>query len=145
MSLNAKQKTIFLECCRANLPQDLLQEINTVTVLKKTYEVDKIKKYDVIHAPLPCNPKAGRHFHIVIKVTKEYVYTLSITSDEQAFTFFKYHHDRVLNGYLSNMVHKIPLHEAQRNFCFHLEAGIATKAVRAAKEILLQEYNNVLK
>ena len=114
---------------------------STVVVNFKTFNVKKIKKYDVIkvQANTPCP-----HYSVVIGIDNNKVYCVHITSKEKAFSDeFLIAKNRAFEGsYFCSHLSVVYLEEAKENFCFNYSEG--RKEFREVVSKIKEKYQKLL-
>lgn len=80
------------------------------------FPVTKLKKWDVVHMRVGAIPVP--HYHIVLKVTKDKVYCLSVTSEKTPFADLEIKKSRQLKGYICNTITVVPTEQAKDKFVF---------------------------
>lgn len=80
------------------------------------FPVTKLKKWDVVHMRVGAIPVP--HYHIVLKVNKDKVYCLSITSEKTPFADLEIKKSRQLKGYICNTITVVPIEQAKNKFVF---------------------------
>lgn len=116
--------------------------VRTGQPTSRKFEVDEIKRYDVIYAAIGA---IMPHHFVVFKIDDDTVYCLSITSKKTPFSDkFKITKNRVFNdSYFSTTIHMIDLDTAKKSFVFVYSEG-RKEFDRYIKE-MKEFYNTLLK
>lgn len=80
------------------------------------FSVAKLKKWDVVYMRVGAIPVP--HYHIVLKVTKDKAYCLSVTSEKTPFADLEIKKSRQLKGYICNTITVVPTEQAKNKFVF---------------------------
>ena len=111
----------------------------TQTEFIPKFPVFSLKKWDVIFSKHGAVPTP--HFHIVLKVIKDKVYCLTVTSEPQPFADLEITKSRQLKGYICNTITILPLKDCLNRFVFVYDG--AKKEISSIFSSIMQQLNQL--
>lgn len=135
-----KQKEQLSELLTTITFNCLFSNIYTPTNVSVTkFPVTKLKKWDVIYMKVGAIPVP--HYHIVLKVTKDKTYCLSVTSEKTPFADLEIKKSRQLKGYICNTITVVSTEQAKDKFVFIYDGS--KKEINETFGIIMSQLNSI--
>lgn len=108
--------------------------------IRKTFEVDRLQKYDVVFVTTP-GSCVTPHYSVIFKIWNGYVYSINITSEQKSFAPFEIKKSRPFKGgWFVSHITVTPIEEAKKKFCMTFDAK---KEFDGVVETIAEYYKNI--